>query len=223
MDDSALIRLAQAGDAAAFETLLTHYYDTIFRFAYKWCGSRADAEDITQQACIKLARSLGQFRFESAFSSWLYRLVINCAKDWFKSEQRHEGDDSSLASEATSGEQDAETTIYLRQVLKLLGQMAEGFKETALLVYAEGMTHAEAAIILAVKESTVSWRLHEIRKQLKQLKSLTDSEFSIGSKSPTESRLLTDSDLVDGQNSPSGKANSLQPESEVPGTARGEL
>src|SRR5690606_23404358 len=169
MDDSALIRRAQAGDKAAFAALLESYYDLLFRFAYRWCGSRADAEDITQQACIKLARSLAQFRFESAFSSWLYRLVINCAKDWYKTQVRHQGDDASQVEEAISGDADAETGIYLRQVLRALEQMAEGFKETALLVHAEGLTHAEAAKILAVKESTVSWRLHEIRKQLHSL------------------------------------------------------
>lgn len=169
MDDSALIRQAQAGDAAAFDALLNSYYDLLYRFAYKWCGSRTDAEDITQQACIKLARSLGQFRFESTFSSWLYRLVINCAKDWYKSQQRFHGDSDATAEEPASAADNAETGIYLLQVLQQLEQMAEGFKETALLVYAEGLTHAEAASILSVKESTVSWRLHEIRKQLHSL------------------------------------------------------
>ena len=47
--------------------------------------------------------------------------------------------------------------------------MADGFKETALLVHAEGLSHAEAAEVLGVKESTISWRLHEMRKQLQVL------------------------------------------------------
>ena len=54
----------------------------------------------------------------------------------------------------------------MNQVLGILDDMAEGFKETALLVHGAGLTHAEAAGILSIKESTVSWRLHEIRKQL---------------------------------------------------------
>ena len=170
MDDSALIRQAQAGDATAFEALLNTHYDMLYRFAYKWSGSRVDAEDIAQQACVKLARSLGQFRFESAFSSWLYRLVINCAKDWYKAQHRHHGDEvDDLAYEPASAADSAETSVYLQQILRILEQMAEGFKETALLVYAEGLTHAEAAKILSVKEATVSWRLHEIRKQLYSL------------------------------------------------------
>ena len=74
MDDLALIRRAQAGDQTAFGDLLELYYDTIFRFAWKWCRHRVNAEDIAQLACIKLANSLAQFRFQAAFTSWLYRL-----------------------------------------------------------------------------------------------------------------------------------------------------
>ncbi len=169
MDDFALVREAQAGDRRAFADLLERHYTRIYRFAYRWCGNRSDAEDITQQACIKLARSLAQFRFESAFTSWLYRLVINCAQDWHKSQSRHQGDSLEVVGDPATGEASAETPVYLRQVLGLLDHMAEGFKETALLVYAEGLTHAEAAQILSLKESTVSWRLHEIRKQLQAL------------------------------------------------------
>jgi len=174
MDESELIRRAQAGNADAFESLLETRYDTLYRFAYKWCGNKADAEDVAQQACIKLARSIAQFRFESQFTSWLYRLVINCAKDWQKSQARHESTDIALLDDddklenhlSSSVASQAENTIYLRQVLSLLGNMAEGFKETALLVHAEGLSHAEAAEVLGVKESTISWRLHEMRKQL---------------------------------------------------------
>ena len=47
-----------------FETLLNVHYERIYRFAYRWCGNATDAEDITQLACIKLARTIGQFRGE---------------------------------------------------------------------------------------------------------------------------------------------------------------
>lgn len=168
-DQQLLIRSAQSGDAAAFAQLLTGCYDQIFRFAWRWCGNRTDAEDITQLACIKLAQTLGQFRFEAAFGSWLYRLVINCAKDWHRSQQRHQHDDMEQLEHEVRSDQRAETGIYLQQILQRLDSFAEGFKETALLVHAEGLTHAEAAAVLQVKESTISWRLHEIRKQLQHL------------------------------------------------------
>ena len=93
MDEQALIRRAQAGDATAFGELLDLHYDTIFRFAWKWCRHRTNAEDIAQLACIKLANSLAQYRFQAAFSSWLYRLVISCAQDWQRSQSRHDHDE----------------------------------------------------------------------------------------------------------------------------------
>lgn len=167
-DKHHLIQAAQCGDGQAFSQLLEKCYDQLFRFAFRWCGNRVDAEDVTQLACIKLAQSIGQFRFEAAFSSWLYRLVINCAKDWQRSQGRHQHDDLEEAAAEIRHDHAAETGIYLRQVLQWLDSLAEGFKETALLVHAEGLTHAEAAAILQVKESTVSWRLHEIRKQLQR-------------------------------------------------------
>ena len=162
VDDEDLIRRAQQGDRVAFEQLVEAHYTTMFRFACKYCGNRQDAEDVTQQAFIKLAQSLVQFRHEAAFTSWLYRLVLNCARDWHKSQRRHSHEEQ--LEEAAPG--NAEPYVMLHQVLALVEQMGAGFRETLTLVMGEGLTHAEAASILAVKESTVSWRLHEIRKRL---------------------------------------------------------
>jgi len=165
IDDEALIRNAQAGDTRAFEALLERHYDTLYRFAWKWCGNRVDAQDVTQKACLKLASSLGSFRFESAFSSWLYRLVINCAKDWARSERRHDGFYLGECAEAASDPVAVEHQAYLWQLLHKLDALPEDIKATLLLVHAEGLTHSEAARALDVKESTVSWRLHEFRKR----------------------------------------------------------
>lgn len=166
MQDDLLIKRAQHGDEAAFEELLDHHYELIYRFAYKWSGSVTDAEDITQQACVKLARTIKQYRFEAAFSTWLYRLVVNCAKDWFKSELRHHTNDDAQTENETAAPNAPEQTTYLQQILAYINDMAEGYKETALLVFAEGFSHREAADILGEKEKTISWRIHEIRKQL---------------------------------------------------------
>jgi RNA polymerase sigma-70 factor (ECF subfamily) len=165
MDDHALIRRAQQGDAGSFAELLELHYDTIYRFAWKWCGRTMDAEDIAQQACMKVASSLSQFRFEAAFTSWLYRLVITCAQDWERSQQRHDHD--ALAESVPAlDDQQVEDEIYLRQVLAQLDELGAGMRETALLVHAEGMSHAQAGEVLGVSESTISWRVHTIRKQM---------------------------------------------------------
>lgn len=166
-----LISRAQRGDRDAFSRLVEDHYASMFCFACRYCGNRQDAEDVTQQACIKLARAIGQFRFESAFSSWLYRLVINTARDLHKSQRSQ---NSTILQQSWPGSElddlpvpdNAESAVLLQQVIGLVAKMGEGFREVLALVLGEGLTHAEAAVILEVKESTVSWRLHEIRKRL---------------------------------------------------------
>src|SRR5690349_2984735 len=165
MDERDLIRRAQAGDATAFGELLDSHYDTIFRFAWRWSRHRANAEDIAQLACMKLANSLAQYRFEAAFATWLYRLVISCAQDWKRSQQRHEHDELFETAALTDGSQ-TEDQIYLAQLLLELEDLGQGMKETALLVHAEGMSHAEAGAVLGVSESTISWRVHTIRRHM---------------------------------------------------------
>jgi RNA polymerase sigma-70 factor (ECF subfamily) len=164
MDVDSLVRRAQSGDAAAFAGLLDLHYDTIYRFAWKWCGHRTDAQDIAQQVCIKLANRLPQFRFQSAFTTWLYRLVINCAQDWQRHQQHVIATDARATEPGT--EPQTEDQVYLAQVLQQLEQLGEGMKETALLVHAQGLSHAEAGEILGVSESTISWRIHMIRRRM---------------------------------------------------------
>lgn len=164
MNDTALVKAAQKGDANAFERLLVQHYDTIFRFAMKWSGNRHNAEDIAQQVCLKLSHSLDKFRFESQFSTWLYRIVINTAKDFYTREQRSAAAGVEVHASAEGDAEEA--AILLHQILKQAEHWGEGFKESLLLVHGEGLSHAEAAKILQVKESTISWRLHQVRKKL---------------------------------------------------------
>ncbi len=162
MDDSELIKRAQQGDRSAFEALLREHYDIMFRMAFKYCGSRADAEDITQEACLKLARTIGSYRFKAKFTSWLYRLVINTAKDFHRARKPEgplDGDYKDLAA-------DAETIVYANEILAQVRALPDNEKTALLLVMSEGMTHREAAIVMECKESTVSWYIHEARKKL---------------------------------------------------------
>ncbi len=168
MDDNSLIKRCQNGDTVAFEQLLNHYYDTIYRFAYRWCGDQHNAQDITQQACLKLTKALKQFKGQSSFTSWLYRLVINCAKDFYKSPTQHnQREESDHALERPAQDKSARQ-FYSNQVLEHIDNLQEDFKDALILVYGTGLSHHDAAQRLGIKESTVSWRIYEARKLLKQ-------------------------------------------------------
>ena len=159
------ISQAQNGSREAFARLLEDHYDTIYRFAYRYTESTPDAEDITQNVCIKLAKSLSQYRSEAKFTTWLYRIVLNTAKDHARSTKRHEPSAPQLPEQTE--QPDLSTPRLLDQILGEIDKMGTGFKETVLLVIAEGLSHAEAGEILDVSESTISWRLFETRKRLK--------------------------------------------------------
>ncbi len=160
-----LIKQAQTGDRGAFEALLRTHYDRIYRIAFKWCGNQADAEDITQNACLKLARSIDTFRFQSDFLTWLYRLVINTAKDWAKARPKHltHHEAETHHSEPPAGDD----KVYASQIMAFVRTMPEREQVALLLVFGQDLSHREAATVMECTESTVSWYIHEARKKLR--------------------------------------------------------
>ena len=168
--DNALAERAGGGDRDAFRVLLERHYDRMYRLAYRYCGRHADAEDITQDICLALPGKLRSFQGSAQFTTWLYRVVLNAAKDWSRraasADRAHEA--FAEVSDLSRGAE-AETAERMAWVYEALGAMNEDLRATALLVLAEGLSHREAADVLDVKESTVSWRMHEIRNSLKRL------------------------------------------------------
>jgi RNA polymerase sigma-70 factor, ECF subfamily len=168
--DSELAGWAAAGDAEAFRTLLERHYDGIFRLAFRFTGSRADAEDIAQDVCVLLADRLGAFRCEAKFTTWLYRIVVNACRD--RARRRATGQRATAdfaAVENLRRAADADRSEQMAWVQEMLSRFPEDIQETAVLVLAEQLSHGEVAEILGVKESTISWRMHELRKGLKQM------------------------------------------------------
>lgn len=177
---TALIKRCQSGDENAFADLLGLHYDTIYRIAFRWCGDKSNAEDITQNVSMKLAQSIHQFRFQASFTTWLYQITINSAKDFYKSPKQfntREESDNALA-EQMGKRQDQERQIYAQQLLAQISNLPEELREALILVFVNGLNHLQAATVAGVKESTISWRIHEARKQLKALFESADLNHS---------------------------------------------
>jgi len=86
--DADLVARVQRGDKRAFDLLVLKYQRRIMRLLARLLRSPADIEDVTQEAFIKAYRALPQFRGESAFYTWLYRIAINTARNWHVSQSR---------------------------------------------------------------------------------------------------------------------------------------
>ena len=87
VDDTILIREAQAGNRGAFEELVRQYDQAVLRLALHLTGSESDAQDVYQEAFLKAYRSVGRFRFECSFYTWLYRIVTNLCLDHLRKKQ----------------------------------------------------------------------------------------------------------------------------------------
>jgi RNA polymerase sigma-70 factor (ECF subfamily) len=103
IDDSLLVREAQRGNRAAFEELVRHYDQAVLRLAMHLTGSEHEAQDIYQEAFLKAYKSVGNFRFECSFYTWIYRIVTNLCLDHLRKRQVRK-EDAPVATDS-SGEQ----------------------------------------------------------------------------------------------------------------------
>jgi RNA polymerase sigma-70 factor (ECF subfamily) len=107
-EESALVRRAQSGDRAAFDALVRLYDQHVLGLVLKVVQSPDEARDLYQEAFLKIYRSLARFRFESLFSTWLYRVVMNVCFDYLR---RQKNRDEVQAPESEDGEADFFQTL----------------------------------------------------------------------------------------------------------------
>ncbi len=162
-----LIARAAEGDRESFARLIEHQYDFILKSAWKWTRHQADAEDVAQEVCIRLGRSISQFKGHGRFTTWLYALVLNVVRDLARKSRREAEKGRTWSSEMSDGpsaDPDASENLW-----HAVDRLPDKQRDVVILVYSEGLTHAQTADILGLAETTVSWHLHEARKSLKSL------------------------------------------------------
>jgi RNA polymerase sigma factor (sigma-70 family) len=164
--DDDLVSLATQGNRAAFEALLRRHYDLMHRVAWRMTGSQTDAQDICQDVCCALVERIASFRGEAKFTTWLVGIVRNACHDHHRRHStltRLKGHLAVLAGMATPP--DGRDLFRRSWLASELARLSPLLRETVVLVVGEGMTHAEAAAALDVSESTISGRMHEVRRQ----------------------------------------------------------
>ena len=171
LQDNELIDLALAGDTRAFNALADRHYLTVYRYAFRWVAAREDAEDVAQEVFIKLANSLQSFNRRAAFTTWLYRVTANCAKDFLRKNKRwhHNRVAEPLDEELASLNPGPESRSMHSQIVAAILKLPEKLQEATLLVFGEELSHGEAARILGCAESTVSWRIFQAKRKLRKV------------------------------------------------------
>ncbi|MCX8085409.1 MAG: RNA polymerase sigma factor RpoE [Rhodocyclaceae bacterium] len=188
--DLLLVERVQAGDQAAFGLLVAKYQRKLLRLVMRLVRDPAEAEDITQEAFIKAYRALPNFRGESAFYTWLYRIGVNTAKNWLLAQGRRmptfseledgEEEGSELTGEQRHDEETPERLLLSKEIGETVHAAMEALPEelrTAItLREIEGLSYEEIAQVMDCPIGTVRSRIFRAREAIAaRLRPLLDS------------------------------------------------
>lgn len=174
--DDALVEQSQKGDLAAFETLIREHQRMIHSLTFRMTGSMDAADDLAQETFVRAFRSIGTYRRDCKFSTWLYRIAMNVCLTWREREHlrnetnRNWSENQAIESEGEHSDACAQLNSKLHAALLKLPPKQ---RAAIMLTMHDGMNHAEAAQVLNCSETTISWRVFTAKRKLKHLLSLT--------------------------------------------------
>lgn len=180
-DEAQLIERAKRGDLDAFEALIGQHERRAYNLAYRLTGSHEDASDIVQEALIRVYSRLADFRGDSSFLTWLFRIVQNACRDELRRRRRQsivyldqpvEADDGEVTRQvadlAENGPEDALERLELQHVIqKGIDSLDEHHRMVIILRDVQGFSYGEIAGITGENLGTVKSRINRARKALK--------------------------------------------------------
>ena len=185
--DKLLVDRVKQGDKAAFDVLVLKYQQRVINLVSRFVRSHADALDVTQDAFLKAYRALPNFRGDSAFYTWLYRIAVNTAKNFLATQARRSGElDQDISEieqiEGNDALRDKATPerLLLRDeiqstVIAAIDELPEDLRMAIMLREVDGMSYEDIAGVMECPIGTVRSRIFRAREAVdKQLKPLLD-------------------------------------------------
>ena len=181
VSDYELVARAVGGREDCFEELMRRYQRPIAAYVYRMVGDYDSALDLTQEVFIKVYNSLGRYRSEFKFSTWIYRIAHNSAIDHlrrsggFRTEDLdgRAQDGSSypmpLASSAPSPEQESERKERRAEIEEIVGQLQPAYRELIVLRHAHDLSYDEIAEVTGLPLGTVKNRIFRAREAMREL------------------------------------------------------
>ena len=185
--DKLLVERVKRGEKAAFDALVLKYQQRVVNLVSRFVRSHADALDVTQEAFLKAYRALPNFRGDSAFYTWLYRIAVNTAKNYLAMQSRRSGEmEQDIAEieqiETSDALRDKATPerLLLRDeiqatVISAIEDLPDDLRMAIMLREVDGMSYEEIAGVMECPIGTVRSRIFRAREAVdKQLKPLLD-------------------------------------------------
>lgn len=187
--DQLLVERVQAGDRQAFGLLVSKYQRKLLRLVSRLVRDPAEAEDVAQETFIKAYRALPNFRGESAFYTWLYRIGVNTAKNWLASSGRRMSQTSSLDGDEDESPPDSdqlrddetpERVLMSRQIGETVNaameRLPEDLRTAITLREIDGLSYEEISDVMNCPIGTVRSRIFRARDYIaKELRPLLDT------------------------------------------------
>lgn len=177
--DLVLVERVQSGDREAFGLLVTKYQRRLLRLVMRLVRDPAEAEDVAQEAFIKAYRALPNFRGESAFYTWLYRIGVNTAKNWLiahgrraptrteiDSEDAENYEDGELLRDADTPERLLMSKQIAETVDKAMASLPEELRTAITLREIDGLSYEEVAEVMDCPIGTVRSRIFRAREAI---------------------------------------------------------
>ncbi|HEV7968683.1 MAG TPA: sigma-70 family RNA polymerase sigma factor [Candidatus Acidoferrales bacterium] len=179
MTEAEAIRLAQQGDAGAFERIYRLHSRRVYALCLRMVGNTAEADDLTQDAFLQLFRKIGTFRGESAFSTWLHRLAVNVVLMKLRKKTLPETslEESTDPEDETSGPRreigapdlllsGSIDRVHLERAIE---QLPPGYRQVFVLHDVQGFEHNEIAGLMGCSIGNSKSQLHKARMRLREL------------------------------------------------------
>ena len=170
---SCLVKKAQSGDLRSFEQLIEQHQAKVFNIALGIMGNRQDAEDAAQIAFIKIYRAIGDFKSQSKFSTWVYRITVNVCMDEVRKKKRHgsvsdeEIGDAFFADDSSSPEAQSLKSEQSEELKKAIASLKPEHRKMIVLRDINGFSYEEIAKITRLSAGTVKSRINRARAHLK--------------------------------------------------------
>ncbi len=166
--EAELIRCASAGNAGAFSQLVIRYRPQVVRTAYGIVGSAVEADDVAQDTFVKAWAKLPDFRRESEFGTWLYRITVNTAIDAMRRRRFEAPLDEAMPQTHEAPEAAALRREEQRRVRAAIQELPPATRATLVLREYEQLSYREIADVLDIPIGTVMSRLNYARQLLKE-------------------------------------------------------
>lgn len=179
-DEKELVKRFQNGDKEVFNELVTKYQGKIYNLVYKYVSNAETARDLSQEIFIKAFRALPNFKRQSAFYSWLYRIATNLCIDFIRQQKRGQalsfedlaagGNDEAVFNDVSPLPPDQLETKELGQIIgQAVQQLPPKQQRVFNLRYHDGLQLKEIAVQLDRSEGTIKAHLHHAHKRLQTL------------------------------------------------------